>query len=79
MTSRPPRALEENGKGYWFVSLEEMEGFIRDNKMLEYGEHNGHIYGTNLDSIRDVIAQGKMCVLDCSPCVSIISVSFFFN
>ena len=44
-----------------------MDAEIRNNNMLEYGEHNGNIYGTHLDSIRNVIQQGKMCVLDCAP------------
>lgn len=44
-----------------------MEREIREHKFLEYGEHNNHLYGTSLDSIRDVIKQGRMCVLDCSP------------
>nr|CAG4643084.1 EOG090X032R [Ilyocryptus agilis] len=66
-TSRPMRELEEDGMGYWFVSREEMEHDIRDHQFLEHGEHNGHLYGTKLDSIRAVIRQGKMCVLDCSP------------
>lgn len=66
-TSRTPRVLEENGRGYWFVDRETMEQEIKENKFLEYGEHNGNLYGTHLDSIRDVIKQGKMCVLDCSP------------
>ncbi|XP_067006977.1 protein PALS2 isoform X2 [Anabrus simplex] len=66
-TSRPPRVLEENGKGYWFIDRVSMEQDIKEHKFLEYGEHNGHLYGTKLDSIRDVIRQGKMCVLDCSP------------
>ncbi|GLH04611.1 Peripheral plasma membrane protein CASK [Gryllus bimaculatus] len=66
-TSRPPRVLEENGRGYWFIDRESMEDDIREHRFLEYGEHNGHLYGTKLDSIRDVIRQGKMCVLDCSP------------
>ena len=72
-TSRPPRVLEENGRGYWFIDRETMEEEIREHKFLEYGEHNGHLYGTKLDSIREVIRQGKMCVLDCSPNVSDIS------
>lgn len=59
--------LEENGQGYWFIDREEMEEQIQENKFLEYGEHNGNLYGTHMDSIRDVIAQGKMCILDCSP------------
>ncbi|CAO1381367.1 unnamed protein product [Diamesa tonsa] len=66
-TSRPPRVLEESGKGYWFEDRETMEQEIRDNQFLENGEHNGNIYGTHLDSIRNVIKEGKMCVLDCAP------------
>ncbi|XP_050302659.1 protein PALS2 isoform X3 [Anthonomus grandis grandis] len=66
-TTRPQRVLEENGQTYWFVDRESMEEDIKNNKFLEYGEFNGHLYGTHLDSIRDVIQQGKMCILDCSP------------
>lgn len=57
-TSRQPRPLEESGKAYWFTDREEMEQEIRENKFLEFGEHNGNLYGTHLDSIRDVIRQG---------------------
>ncbi|XP_055296279.1 protein PALS2 isoform X4 [Sitodiplosis mosellana] len=66
-TSRPPRVLEENGKNYWFMDRENMEREISENNFLEYGEYNGNLYGTHLDSIRDIIKQGKMCVLDCAP------------
>lgn len=58
-TSRPPRVLEENGKNYWFMDREDMEREIRENKFLENGEYNGNLYGTHLDSIRDVIKQGN--------------------
>lgn len=58
-TSRPPRVLEENGKGYWFIDRAEMEQEINENKFLEHGDHSGNLYGTHLDSIRDVIKQGK--------------------
>ncbi|KAG5896715.1 hypothetical protein JTB14_014591 [Gonioctena quinquepunctata] len=66
-TTRPQRVLEESGQSYWFTDRESMEEDIRNHKFLEYGEYNGHVYGTHLDTIRDVIKQGKMCVLDCSP------------
>uniref|UniRef100_A0AAR5Q1T0 MAGUK p55 subfamily member 6 n=1 Tax=Dendroctonus ponderosae TaxID=77166 RepID=A0AAR5Q1T0_DENPD len=66
-TTRPQRVLEENGQTYWFTDRETMQEEIRNNKFLEYGEYNGHLYGTHLDTIRDVIKQGKMCILDCSP------------
>lgn len=58
-TSRPPRVLEENGKNYWFMDPEEMEREISKNNFLEHGEYNGNIYGTHMDSIRDIIKQGK--------------------
>ncbi|XP_029173554.1 MAGUK p55 subfamily member 6 isoform X3 [Nylanderia fulva] len=66
-TSRPPRVLEEDGKSYWFTDRETMEADIREHRFLEHGEHGGHLYGTKLDSVRELIRAGKMCVLDCSP------------
>jgi len=36
-------------------------------ELMEYGEHGGELYGTKLDSVREVIDTGRMCVLDCSP------------
>ncbi|XP_044006469.1 protein PALS2 isoform X2 [Aphidius gifuensis] len=66
-TSRPPRVLEENGKSYWFTDRDSMEDDIKQHRYLEHGEHSGHLYGTKLDSVRELIHSGKMCVLDCSP------------
>ncbi|XP_011871065.1 PREDICTED: MAGUK p55 subfamily member 2 isoform X3 [Vollenhovia emeryi] len=66
-TSRPPRVLEEDGKSYWFTDRESMETDIKEHRFLEHGEHGGHLYGTKLDSVRELIRAGKMCVLDCSP------------
>lgn len=40
-----------------------MEQEIRENKFLEYGEHNGNLYGTHLDSIRNIIKEGSICDL----------------
>lgn len=66
-TSRPIRVGEIDGKHYYFVSREQMEKEIADGKYLEYGEYQGHLYGTKLDTIRDVIRSGKMCVIDPNP------------
>ena len=41
-----------------------MEREISANNFLEYGEHNGNLYGTHLDSIRDIIKQGKKKEID---------------
>jgi guanylate kinase len=66
-TSRPKRNEEDNGFRYWFVDREDLEISVRRHEMLEYGEHGGELYGTKLDSVREVIDTGRMCVLDCSP------------
>ncbi|KAK3083361.1 hypothetical protein FSP39_020764, partial [Pinctada imbricata] len=66
-TSRPPRDGEENGKGYFFTDIDTMQNDIKNGKYLEYGEFNGNLYGTKLDSIHHTTSQGKMCVLDINP------------
>lgn len=78
-TSRPPRVLEENGNNYWFTDREEMEEEIRQNNFLEYGEHNGHLYGTHLDSIRDVIKDGKQLIHSTTETVQEKKGNFFFH
>jgi len=67
-TSRPRRPEEDSGVRYWFVDREDMEYGIRNHEFLEYGELNGHLYGTRFDSIAAVVEdQGKVAVLDPSP------------
>ena len=46
----------------------------RGNQFFEYGEYNSNMYGTSIDSVRSVIDQRKMCVLDIQPAVSVQSV-----
>ncbi|KAF7259494.1 hypothetical protein EG68_03098 [Paragonimus skrjabini miyazakii] len=43
-----------------------MEKAYNENKFLEFGEYEGHYYGTKLDSIREVVNSGRTCLLDCS-------------
>lgn len=31
---------------------------------MEHGEYGGHFYGTSLDSIKEVIDSGKVCVVN---------------
>lgn len=72
-TSRLPREGEEDGIHYHFDTREKMEEDIIDGKYLEYGEYDGALYGTKLDSIREIIGAGKVCVLDCSAtCLKIL-------
>ncbi|KAL5262985.1 hypothetical protein ACHWQZ_G008409 [Mnemiopsis leidyi] len=66
-TSRPIRPGEKDGCGYWFTTREKMDEDIANHKYLEYGEYEKHLYGTKLDSIRQVMRSGKMCLLDVNP------------
>ncbi|XP_020621594.1 peripheral plasma membrane protein CASK-like isoform X2 [Orbicella faveolata] len=66
-TTREPKDGEEDGKNYFFVSAEDMLLDIEANKYLEYGTHQGAMYGTKLDTIRDNLNQGLTAILDVEP------------
>lgn len=64
------RSGEMNGKEFHFISREEMEQYIANGKLLEYGETKGHLYGLSIKSVRKSIEDGKIPVLDLHPQVS---------
>ncbi|XP_076459953.1 MAGUK p55 subfamily member 2-like [Babylonia areolata] len=66
-TSRAPREKEVHGQGYYFEDRLTMESDIMNGRYLEYGDFNGNLYGTRLDTVRSAIDSGKMCVLDVNP------------
>ena len=57
-------------RDYYFVPLPSFEADIVSHKFVEYGEFEGHYYGTALDSIRRVANSGKYCILNlhCEVC-----------
>ncbi|KAH6561584.1 hypothetical protein BASA50_010478 [Batrachochytrium salamandrivorans] len=63
-TTRKPRENETPGKSYHYVSREEFEGMVADNKFIESAEFSGNLYGTSVASIDSVKAAGRICVLD---------------
>ncbi|XP_059426281.1 peripheral plasma membrane protein CASK-like isoform X7 [Carassius carassius] len=66
-TTRPPKKDEENGKNYFFVSHDQMMQDISNNDYLEYGSHEDAMYGTRLETIRQIHEQGMVAVLDVEP------------
>ncbi len=82
-TTRQPREGEVDGVNYFFISKEQFEKNISENKMLEYACYCGNYYGTPLaaveqmrdegkDVLLEIEAQGAMQVLDkCSDAISI--------
>jgi guanylate kinase len=63
-TTRPPRAGEENGKDYYFVSSESFQDIIKGGNFAEWAEIHGHFYGTPLDSLKKLLSKGIDLVLD---------------
>ncbi|CAL8323166.1 unnamed protein product, partial [Arctogadus glacialis] len=54
-TTRPKRDYEVDGRDYHFmVSREQMEKDIQDHKFIEAGQYNNHLYGTSVQSVRQV-------------------------
>lgn len=67
VTSRAPRAGEQEGREYHFETKEQIRERIRQGDMLEWGELDAQLYGTSAQAVRRVIRSGRVCVLDCAP------------
>ncbi|KAM6962469.1 discs large homolog 1-like protein [Aplochiton taeniatus] len=66
-TTRPRREYEADGRDYHFMeSRAQMEADIQEHKFIEAGQYNGHLYGTSVQSVKEVAEKGKHCILDVS-------------
>ncbi|XP_037625360.1 disks large homolog 1-like isoform X3 [Sebastes umbrosus] len=66
-TTRPRRDYEVDGRDYHFMASRElMEGEIQEHKFIEAGQYNNHLYGTSIQSVKEVADKGKHCILDVS-------------
>ena len=63
MTSRDRRPGEKNNEDYYFVTKEEFEEKIKENKMLEYASFAGNYYGTPKDAVQQKLDEGKDVIL----------------
>ncbi|KAM6958075.1 MAGUK p55 subfamily member 4-like isoform 2-T3 [Tautogolabrus adspersus] len=66
-TTRAPKGYEESGREYHFTSREIFDNMVYNNRFLEYGEYKGNLYGTSIESAREVLNSGKICVVDIEP------------
>lgn len=66
-TSRPKRDNEVDGREYCFVPRNVFEQDVLENKFVEYGEYEKHFFGTSMESIRQVVNSGKICILNFHP------------
>jgi guanylate kinase len=63
-TTRPPRGSEINGRQYYFISRQEFEQMIREDKFLEYAEVFGNYYGTAKRFLEEAEQKGRDLLLD---------------
>ncbi len=60
-TTRPPRDSESEGHPYYFVTKEDFENSVRENKFFEFAKHyNGNYYGVTLGEIERVMSLGSV-------------------
>lgn len=64
-TSRPKRGVEQNGKDYHYLSVEEFKQKIDNHEFLEWEEvYAGVHYGTLRTAVEDIWAKGKHVIFD---------------
>jgi|Deesub1362A_J573_1020465.scaffolds.fasta_scaffold00025_69 guanylate kinase len=63
-TTRKPREDESNGRDYYFISREEFEEMVKQNKMLEYARVYEDYYGTPMDPVIKSLQEGKVVIMD---------------
>lgn len=64
MTTRQPRAGEEEGVSYFFVSKETFEKTVEENGLIEHACYCGNYYGTPKAYVERMLQEGKDVILE---------------
>jgi len=62
-TTRSPREGEVDGRDHVFLSREEFERWIREDRLLEWAEYSGNLYGTPKQSAEELLQKGRSVIL----------------
>ncbi len=63
-TTRPPRRNEKHGVDYFFVSRDEFQTLLEQDRFLEHANVFDHLYGTSRAWVQDQLAGGKDIILE---------------
>jgi guanylate kinase len=63
-TTRKRRSTEVNGRDYHFISREKFMQMVEADEFVEYAYVHGNYYGTSLNDIAKILAQGKNLLID---------------
>lgn len=63
-TTRAPRPGEVDGADYHFISREQFQQLISEDRLLEHAEYVGNYYGTPLDPVLEHLERGNDVILE---------------
>ena len=63
-TTREPRPGEVDGRDYVFLTREEFERWIDENRFLEWAEYSGNLYGTPEQKVEEFLDDGRSVILE---------------
>ena len=63
-TTRSPRHGEQDGREYFFKTVEEFETMIENNQLIEYAKYVGNYYGTPKEYVEKMLDEGKDVILE---------------
>ena len=62
-TTREPREGEVDGRDHVFLSREEFERWIEEDRLLEWAQYSGNLYGTPKHSVEELLESGRSVIL----------------
>lgn len=63
-TTRAPRAHEQDGRDYHFISRDEFERLIAAGEFIEHADVFGNLYGTRRSVVAAALAGGRDLILE---------------
>lgn len=63
-TTRAPRAGEEHGRDYWFLTRDEFDRRVGDSGFVEWAEYSGNKYGTLRSELELRVADDRPVLLE---------------
>ena len=63
-TTRAPRKGEVDGINYYFLSREDFENSVKNDKFIEWAEFSGNLYGTKKSFVLESINNGEHVLLE---------------
>ena len=63
-TTRDPRPGEVGGRDYVFLTREEFERWIEEDRFLEWAEYSDNLYGTPEQKVEEFLDDGRSVILE---------------